>query len=170
MFKLSLISASVVLGASLLGGCNESSAPAPTATAKNPAPVAAVVEESEIEVRAEALTLFSAEWTLPAGLPSPIGVKPFIQLIEIQSDIPNQIRLAGFGGCNRFFGSAIHKDQTLAFSDISFTEKDCQNAQMVEQEETLLKNLNNATAYSISGRELTLLDKDKKALQAFTAK
>lgn len=168
MYKLSLLSASIVLGASLLGGCNESETPTSVEPPKAATPAAAVAKDVEIEVRAP-LTLYSGQWSLPDGLPSPIGVKPFIQLIEIESDNPNEVRLAGFNGCNRFFGSAIRAEQSLTFSNISVTQKLCDKPGMQEQEDSLLNTLTNTQSFSINDNELTLLDKDKKALQSFSA-
>lgn len=168
MFKLSLLTASIVIGASILTGCDDAKTPGAAAPKAAKPAVTTPAKDTEIEVRAP-LTLFSGQWSLPDGLPSPIGVKPFIQLIEIESDNPNEIRLAGFNGCNRLFGSAIHTEQSLTFSDISVTEKLCKNSLMQEQEATLLNSLNNTQSFSISDNELTLLDKDQKALQSFSA-
>lgn len=168
MFKLSLLTASIVIGASILTGCDDAKTPEAAAPKAATPAVTTPAKDTEIEVRAP-LTLFSGQWSLPDGLPSPIGVKPFIQLIEIESDNPNEIRLAGFNGCNRLFGSAIHTEQNLTFSDISVTEKLCKNSLMQEQEATLLNSLNNAQSFSISDNKLTLLDKDQKALQSFSA-
>ena len=166
MLKLSLITVSIALSTSLLSGCNDSTAPAEVTAEKAPVTTTKVITSAE---DTKSATLFD-EWIMPNGLPSPIGVKPFIQLIDIDKRELNEFLLVGYSGCNSFRGPALYKGQSLSVSNIQVNKRVCDSSRMQDQEASLLKHLNSTQSYVINGQQLTLLDKNKEALITLTAK
>ena len=166
MLKLSLITASIVLSTSLLSGCNDSTAPAEVTAELTPVATTVIAASAE---SAKPVTLFD-EWIMPNGLPSPIGVKPFIQLIDIGKTELNEFLLVGYSGCNSFRGQALYKGQSISFTNINVNKKVCDSSRMQDQQASLIKHLNNTASYAIDGQQLALLDKNKEVLTTLTAK
>jgi heat shock protein HslJ len=166
MLKLSLITVSIALSTSLLSGCNDSTAPADVTSAQAPVTTTIIAASAE---SAKPVTLFD-EWIMPNGLPSPIGVKPFIQLIDIDKSELNKFLLVGYSGCNSFRGQARYKGQSLSVSNIEVNEKVCDSSRMQDQEASLIKHLNSTASYAIDGQQLALLDKNQAVLITLTAK
>lgn len=155
MFKTFALAAAVAAGTLSLSGCGESE---PQIEQTPPAAVAP----------ATAAVLTTGEWRWTTAQASPIGVKPFIQLIQIKESGVDALKLAGFSGCNRFFGTATEVGQNLSFGNIRVTERACTQPGMMEQEASLIAALNATAKYSISDKTLALLDSKDQTLQALT--
>ena len=166
MLKLSLITAGIALSTSLLSGCNDSTEPAEVTAELTPVATTVIAASAE---SVKPVTLFD-EWIMPNGLPSPIGVKPFIQLIDIDKRELNEFLLVGYSGCNSFRGPALHQGQSLSVSNIRLNKIVCDSSRMQDQEASLIKHLNSTQSYVINGQQLTLLNKNKEALITLTAK
>jgi heat shock protein HslJ len=74
-------------------------------------------------------------------------------------------KIAGFGGCNRYFGSYEAEGERLRIGPLASSRKLCLEPQGVMQDEAgFLKVLEQVTEYRIEGRRLTLLGPDGKRL------
>jgi heat shock protein HslJ len=81
-------------------------------------------------------------------------------------------RIAGFSGCNRFFGKfkvASHSNShgQLHFSALGSTKMACRG--LVINEQDVMKVFINQVSYQISGDALTLFDTDLNVLAVFRA-
>lgn len=65
-------------------------------------------------------------------------------------------RASGNGGCNKFNGSYVIKDNTIKFDQIISTLMACADQQVTQQEQGYLQALNSATKYDLQGDQLTI--------------
>ena len=84
----------------------------------------------------------------------------------------NDGRIAGFSGCNRFFGQFNTKAITVAAGNLQFsflgtTQMACPDAKLNEQ--SVLNVFANTTAYKITAESLALFNQDGVELASFTA-
>jgi heat shock protein HslJ len=74
-------------------------------------------------------------------------------------------RVAGTGGCNRYGGTFTAGDEgTLTVSALFSTRRACMGDGLMQQEQAYLAALETATAYAISGAQLTITYGDGDAL------
>ena len=67
----------------------------------------------------------------------------------------DSMRVAGFAGCNRYFGSYTIDGSTLRFGAVGMTRMACQEGMTLEQQ--LARALDLTRTYQLNGNELTLL-------------
>ncbi|ARD45728.1 META domain-containing protein [Colwellia sp. PAMC 21821] len=84
----------------------------------------------------------------------------------------NDGRIAGFSGCNRFFGQFNTKELTIGAGDIQFnalgaTQMACPDVKVNEQ--TVLNVFALTTAYKITAESLVLFNQDGLELASFKA-
>lgn len=88
-------------------------------------------------------------------------VKPIADQKEAHLILQEQDqRLAGFGGCNRFFGSYTHEDEKLSFSGMGSTMMACPEG--MDTEQAFLLALGQTNRAVIRGEFLELFHDDKK--------
>jgi heat shock protein HslJ len=96
-----------------------------------------------------------ADWELHelAGVAAPVGSGGRRATIRFAADTA---RVAGFAGCNSYFGSYVVDGDILRFSAIGMTKMACEQGMSLEQQ--LAKALEATLRYRIADRELTLFD------------
>ena len=94
-----------------------------------------------------------AEWELHEldGTPAPLGAGGRRATLVIS----DSARVAGFAGCNRYFGSYTVTGTALRFSAIGMTRMACQEGMTLEQQ--LARALEATRSYKLSDNELILL-------------
>jgi heat shock protein HslJ len=86
------------------------------------------------------------------GTPAPLGNGGRRATIRFEADTG---RVAGFGGCNRYFGTYALDGAALRFGGLGMTRMACPQGMGLEQQ--LTEALAAARRYEIEDRELTLL-------------
>lgn len=140
-----------------LAGCSESN-------------TTETISESPAVVSAPAHNLVDGEWHWVDGIPSHIGVTPFVQVIQIKEEGVDALRLVGFSGCNSFRGTATQVGENISFGNLSISERACDIAGVMEQETQLMGILNQTGKYAIEERTLTLQSTEGETLQSFELK
>ncbi len=74
-------------------------------------------------------------------------------------------KVAGFAGCNRYFGSYTKKDADLSFSGLGSTKMYCQ--EKMEAEDAFLKAMSEVNRFELTADKLTL-QKDESVLMEFS--
>lgn len=74
-------------------------------------------------------------------------------------------KVAGFAGCNRYFGSYTKKDADLGFSGLGSTKMYC--PEKMEVEDAFLKAMREVNHYKLTADKLTL-QKDESVLMEFS--
>ena|SRR5688572_25681637 len=74
-----------------------------------------------------------------------------------------QMKISGFAGCNRFFGSYQLGESNLQFSGLGSTKMYCQDKSATEDK--YLKALNEVQSFKIEGDKLVLLAGEKTILE-----
>jgi len=87
------------------------------------------------------------------GETAPVGAGGRRATIRFESDTP---RVAGFAGCNSYFGAYALDGGVLRFSAIGMTKMACSEGMSLEQQ--LAKALEATRRYNIANRELILLN------------
>jgi heat shock protein HslJ len=97
--------------------------------------------------------LAGTDWELLElqGAAAPLGNGGRRATIRFDADTS---RVAGFGGCNRYFGSYALEGRAFRFSGIGMTKMACPDGMTLEQQ--LASALEATRRYEIAGRELTL--------------
>ncbi len=72
---------------------------------------------------------------------------------------PDEPRVVGHAGCNRFFGSYEASGDQLGFSSLGSTMMACPEG--MQDEQAFFEALNKTTRFGIDGRILTLLEDDR---------
>jgi len=95
------------------------------------------------------------EWELHElrGAVAPPGAGARRATIRFDADTA---RVAGFAGCNRYFGTYALDGATLRFSGLGMTKMACAQGMTLEQQ--LAAALEATRRYQLGERELTLLD------------
>jgi heat shock protein HslJ len=95
-----------------------------------------------------------AEWELKelAGQPAPTGVGGRRATLRFESDTA---RVAGFAGCNRYFGTYTVDGTALRFGAIGMTRMACAEGMGLEQQ--LGAALEATRSYTLNASQLTLL-------------
>jgi len=103
------------------------------------------------------------EWELHElrGAAAPLGAGARRATIRFDADTA---RVAGFAGCNRYFGTYALEGTSLRFSAIGMTRMACAQGMALEQQ--LSAALEATRRYQVTERELTLLD-DARAVAKF---
>ena len=93
------------------------------------------------------------EWQLHdlGGAPAPLGAGGRRATLTFS----DSARVAGFAGCNRYFGSYTRDGAKLRFGALGMTRMACQEGMALEQQ--LARALEATREYRLSGTELTLL-------------
>src|SRR5687767_8652688 len=104
-----------------------------------------------------------SEWELHElqGGAAPLGAGARRATIRFEADTA---RVAGFAGCNRYFGTYALEGTSLRFSAIGMTKMACAQGMALEQQ--LSAALEATRGYQVTERELTLLD-DARAVAKF---
>ena len=101
----------------------------------------------------EEMTLEGPEWQLleiPGSAEAlPEDHKPFVQFDE------QEMRIAGFAGCNRFFGSYKRDGDHLKIGPLASTRMSCGKLDLLEH--SFLQNLELADGWQVNDRKMTLL-------------
>jgi heat shock protein HslJ len=100
-----------------------------------------------------ALAAPGVEWQLRDldGAPAPLGNGGRRATLTLS----DSARVAGFAGCNRYFGSYTLDGAALRFSRIGMTRMACQDGMTLEQQ--LARALEATRTYRLDGDELILL-------------
>ncbi len=69
---------------------------------------------------------------------------------------PENGHMRGYGGCNRFFGSYLRRENTLVFNKVASTRMACKGG--MEVEERFFQVLRQAASYALEKDRLQLLD------------
>lgn len=95
-----------------------------------------------------------AEWELTelAGQPAPRGAGGRPATLRFETDTA---RVAGFAGCNRYFGTYTVDGTALRFGPIGMTKMACAEGMALEQQ--LAEALGAARSYELSANRLTLM-------------
>lgn len=96
--------------------------------------------------------LEGTSWKLTGLSALPNGLPTLSREVTIRLDTS---RVAGFAGCNRYFGSYATSGNALKFTGVASTKMFCQG--MMEVEDGLLQSINNTDAWHINGTRLALL-------------
>jgi heat shock protein HslJ len=96
----------------------------------------------------------ASEWELKelAGQPAPTGVGGRRATLRFESDTA---RVAGFAGCNRYFGTYTVDGTALRFGAIGMTRMACAEGMGLEQQ--LGAALEATRSYTLNASQLTLL-------------
>ena len=94
------------------------------------------------------------EWELHelSGAAAPLGAGARRATIRFEADTA---RVAGFAGCNRYFGTYALDGAALRFSAVGMTKMACADGMALEQQ--LARALDATRRYQVGDRELTLL-------------
>jgi heat shock protein HslJ len=97
------------------------------------------------------------EWELTelAGQPAPTGVGGRRATLRFESDTA---RVAGFAGCNRYFGTYTVDGSALRFGAIGMTRMACAEGMGLEQQ--LGTALDATRSYTLNASQLTLVGSD----------
>jgi heat shock protein HslJ len=95
------------------------------------------------------------EWELHEldGAVAPLGAGDRRATIRFEADTA---RVAGFAGCNRYFGTYMLDSGALRFSRVGMTKMACSQGMALEQQ--LAAALEATRRYQVADRELTLFD------------
>lgn len=104
-------------------------------------------------------TLFNSEWTLIKINDASVTVtkSPTIQFQE------NENKMAGFAGCNRYFGSYAIQGKTLTFSGVGSTKMFCNETMDIEQQ--FLGALQKVDAFEVNENTLMLYSQKQIVLE-----
>lgn len=104
----------------------------------------------------EDITIISGAWY---GSPATANddQRPFVQF---QADG----KIAGFAGCNRFFGTFVATDSTLEIAALGSTRMMCAES-IMQQEMAFLKAIESANRYTISAQSIALANDDGNLIQ-----
>ena len=75
---------------------------------------------------------------------------------------PENGHMRGYGGCNRFFGSYLRRENTLVFNKVASTRMACKGG--MEVEEQFFQILRQAASYVLEKDRLQLLDSNGKVV------
>ena len=102
-------------------------------------------------------TVAGADWELIelAGQPAPTGAGGRRATIRFEPDTP---RVAGFAGCNRYFGTYTLDGQTIRFGPIGMTRMACAEGMTLENQ--LATALEATRRYELTTFDLTI-DRDR---------
>ena len=109
---------------------------------------------------AQAASLAGSEWS-PSSQSSTTSEKP--QFVHFQG----VGRVAGFAGCNRFFGSYESSGDSLTFGVLGATKMMCPPEAM-ELEQMLFEGLARVARFERDQQRLTLFDKEGNAVLELT--
>jgi len=84
-----------------------------------------------------------------------LGGRGVIDNSMVTLEFPEAGRVAGRGGCNRYFGSVELDGESIKFGQMGATRMACAEA-LMDQEGRYLKALESAQRYTLSGDELLL--------------
>ena len=87
------------------------------------------------------------------GSPAPLGAGARRATVRFDADTA---RVAGFAGCNRYFGTYTLEGAALRFGGIGMTKMACAQGMALEQQ--LAAALDATRRYKVGERELTLLN------------
>jgi copper homeostasis protein (lipoprotein) len=114
-----------------------------------------------------AVPLEKTYWKLVRLGNQPVMVRPNRREPHVQLS-PEGMRVQGFGGCNRFFGSYALEGQALRFDKMGMTRMAC--ADGMEQEQAFMKALESTVRWNILGEHLELYDVQGKLLARFESR
>ena len=105
-----------------------------------------------------------AEWELRElnGVPAPLGTGGRRATIRFEAD---SARVAGFAGCNRYFGGYALDGMTIRFGAVGMTKMACAEGMTLEQQ--LSAALEATRRYELAGGRLTLLGESGSAVARF---
>jgi heat shock protein HslJ len=103
-----------------------------------------------------------SEWELTelAGQPAPTGVGGRRATLRFE---PDTARVAGFAGCNRYFGTYTVDGSALRFGAIGMTRMACAEGMGLEQQ--LGTALEATRSYTLNATQLTLLGSNGRVAQ-----
>lgn len=164
MRNLIMLITTLALGGLLLAACGgaPSGQPAPGGTpAGQPAAEPTGDAQSQLTAQPGAAedTLVGTSWLLTEiNGAAPVGEQtPTLEFVE-----PG--RVAGTGGCNRYFGGFSQDGTTVSFGQMGSTKMACPQDGVMEQEQAFLNLLSRITSFSLAGDTLTLTADDGATL------
>ncbi len=151
--------------ASLLAlGCGTKKTPEPDATPTPPPTpeVPAMVDaDSDVDTQAavvpldESLELLNTRWELQSFNGEAMEMEPGSRQLFFRVDYGTPPDLGGFGGCNRFYGTAFTATATtVAFGSVGLTRMACPN---LSAEQMFISTLSKADTWTVEGDTLTLM-------------
>ena len=111
-------------------------------------------QRSELSPAAFRTAVAGTDWELHElnGAMAPVGAGGRRATIRFEADTA---RVAGFAGCNRYFGSYLLDSGVLRFSGIGMTKMACMQGMSLEQQ--FANALEATRGYTVADRELILL-------------
>ncbi|MHB8807035.1 MAG: META domain-containing protein [Anaerolineaceae bacterium] len=103
-------------------------------------------------------TLNETSWLLTA-----IDDAPTLEGTKVTAEF-SEGQIGGSSGCNSYGGSYETKGEKITTSSIVMTLMACQDASIMEQEQTFLQYLQDAQTFQISGKQLQIFDSNGRAL------
>ena len=114
--------------------------------------------------------LAGTSWSL-ATYSAAAGSTPAVTGADAVLDFAAAGRVSGSTGCNRFNGTWTEGTQagSLTVKLGPMTMMACTSAELTAQEQAVMRNLADITAYAVKGSTLSLTDKDGNELLTYTA-
>jgi heat shock protein HslJ len=110
--------------------------------------------------------LAGTNWTLES-IRAAGGVSSVIAGTTITAVFEDDGRVAGSGGCNRYFASYNTSGTSISIWGIGSTKMHCTGPGIMQQESTCLESLGKAAAFTITGNRLILADANGTTLLSF---
>jgi heat shock protein HslJ len=117
---------------------------------------------------AETSSLTGTPWRLQSFNNGKGGMATTLSTSKITAIFSEDGRIAGNAGCNNYSGGYQVDGGSIAIGPLAATEMYCQDPpDVMETEQTFLKNLGNAASFTIANDELTLFDSEGAKLLVF---
>lgn len=117
---------------------------------------------------AAAAPLVDTQWRLTQlgeqVVPAPAGANAVGLQLQAQN-----LRVTGFGGCNRMFGGYSLNGDQLKFDQVGATKMACVDESRMRLEQGYFEMLSRVARWKITGSSLTLLDGEGGVLSTFAA-
>lgn len=114
-----------------------------------------------ISCQTQNLSLTDVEWKLTS-----LNGKDYATLSPpVTLTLSADNKVAGFAGCNRYFGSYTFKDADLGFNGLGSTKMYCQ--EKMEVEDAFLKAMGEVNRFELTADKL-MLQKDESVLMEFS--
>lgn len=153
----------LVLASLLALGCGNKKTPDADATVDPPVVTEEAVmadadgdsdSDSEAFVMDENLALLNTRWVLRTFNGEALQMAPESRTVFFRVDPGSPPDLSGFGGCNRFYGTAFSAtESTVSFGAVGLTRMACPN---LASEQIFIATLSKADSWSVEGDVLTM--------------
>lgn len=112
--------------------------------------------------------LVNTQWRLTQLGDQVVGGSDGANAVGLQLQAQN-LRVTGFGGCNRMFGGYSLDGDQLKFDQVGATKMACLDESRMRLEQSYFDMLSRVARWKITAGNLTLLDTEGAALGTFVA-